>query len=44
MFYSVVDMNLDGGLGGVVATEKNVSLLEHCSEKIAAIIKAYTTI
>jgi len=35
--YSIVDMSLDGGLGGVVATQKNRSLLQHCSEKITAV-------
>ena len=35
--YSVVDMRLNGGDGAI--TEKNVQLLEDCSEKIAAIIK-----
>ncbi|MEE9349604.1 MAG: T9SS type B sorting domain-containing protein [Flavobacteriaceae bacterium] len=34
--YSVVDMNLDGGLGSVLPAEKNIPLLTHCSEKIAA--------
>ncbi len=35
--YSVVDMRLNGGDGAI--TQKNVQLLEDCSEKIAAIIK-----
>ena len=35
--YSVVDMRLNGGNGAI--TEKNVQLLNDCSEKIAAIIK-----
>ncbi|TYA65978.1 T9SS type B sorting domain-containing protein [Seonamhaeicola marinus] len=35
--YSVVDMTLDGGLGGVV--QKNVNLLPHCSEKLTAVLK-----
>ncbi len=45
--YSVVDMNLDGGLGGVIPDQKNIHLITYnesvpeqkdwkCSEKIAA--------
>ena len=32
--YSKIDMTLDGGLGDVVSTEKNVGLVTPCSEKI----------
>ncbi|MCK0108971.1 T9SS type B sorting domain-containing protein [Flavobacteriaceae bacterium S0825] len=39
--YSVVDMTLAGGLGSV--TNKNVNLLEFCSEKISAVIKDCVT-
>ncbi|MFK2820641.1 T9SS type B sorting domain-containing protein [Flavobacteriaceae sp. LMIT009] len=35
--YSVVDMTLDGGLGGI--TNKNINLLPLCSEKITAVLK-----
>ena len=35
--YSVVDITLDGGLGGV--TFKNINLLQVCSEKITAVLK-----
>jgi gliding motility-associated-like protein len=35
--YSVVDMTLDGGLGGVTA-EKNIMLVTPCSEKVTAVL------
>lgn len=35
--YSIVDMTLGGGLGEV--TQKNVNLLQHCSEKLTAVLK-----
>lgn len=35
--YSVVDMSLNNGLGAV--TQKNISLLADCSEKITAVVK-----
>jgi len=35
--YSIVDMTLNSGLGGVISSQKNISLLEHCSEKITAV-------
>jgi hypothetical protein len=35
--YSRVDMTLDGGLGDVVTTEKNVSLLPYSCEKVTAV-------
>ncbi|MCL6265265.1 T9SS type B sorting domain-containing protein [Flagellimonas myxillae] len=35
--YSVVDMTLNGGNGGI--TQRNVNLLSDCSEKITAVIK-----
>ena len=35
--YSVVDMTLDNGLGAV--TQKNVNLVNRCSEKISAVLK-----
>lgn len=37
MKYSIVDMRLDNGLGGI--TTKNVNLLSQCAEKIAAVLK-----
>ena len=38
--YSAVDMTLDGGLGDIVTTEKNVNLLPTNSEKITAVRNA----
>ena len=35
--YSIVDMTLDGGLGGV--TDKNINLLPICTEKLSAVLK-----
>ena len=35
--YSIVDMTLDGGLGGVLAAEKNTLLLKPSSEKLTAV-------
>ena len=35
--YSLVDMSLDGNLGDVVASEKNVELLAPVSEKVTAV-------
>jgi hypothetical protein len=35
--YSLVDMTLDGGLGGVVSTEKNVQLVHPACEKVTAV-------
>jgi hypothetical protein len=35
--YSRVDMTLDGGLGDVVTTEKNISLLPYACEKVTAV-------
>lgn len=35
--YSEVDMTLNGGLGGI--TNKNIQLLQFCSEKITAVLK-----
>jgi len=37
MCYSVVDMTLDGGLGGIVSGQKNIELVEHASEKVTAV-------
>jgi len=36
--YSVIDMSLDGGLGAVTS-DKNIKLLDRCSEKITAVLK-----
>lgn len=41
--YSVVDMTLDGGLGGVVAGEKNIQLETPVAEKITAVYHANNT-
>lgn len=38
--YSVVDMNLNGGLGGVIPAQKNVLLTTNVAEKIAATYSA----
>ncbi len=35
--YSLVDMNLEGGLGDVVSTEKNVLIRRRIREKVAAV-------
>ncbi len=35
--YSLVDMNLEGGLGDIVASEKNIELLAPVSEKVTAV-------
>lgn len=35
--YSVVDMSLEGGLGDVIPTEKNIPILSYSSEKITAV-------
>ncbi|MEP1489519.1 MAG: T9SS type B sorting domain-containing protein [Algibacter sp.] len=37
--YSTVDLSLDGGLGDVLTTSKNINLLEDSSEKISAVLK-----
>jgi gliding motility-associated-like protein len=37
MQYSLVDMSLSGGLGEVVAGQKNIEVLTHCSEKVTAV-------
>ncbi|WP_196888526.1 gliding motility-associated C-terminal domain-containing protein [Aureivirga sp. CE67] len=34
--YSTIDMTLNAGLGGVVESEKNIQLLNKCSEKLTA--------
>jgi hypothetical protein len=38
--YSVVDMSLDGGLGGVVPTQKNIQLATPVAEKLTAVYHA----
>ncbi len=43
MRYSVVDMCLEGGLGDVVESEKNVLLLESAAEKLAGVLHANQT-
>jgi len=35
--YSVIDISENGGKGAVI--EKNINLLEHCSEKLTAVVK-----
>jgi hypothetical protein len=35
--YTRVDMTLDGGLGGVVTSEKNISLIPYTCEKVTAV-------
>ncbi|WP_053971592.1 T9SS type B sorting domain-containing protein [Mangrovimonas sp. ST2L15] len=39
--YSIVDMTLDGGNGDVV--QKNINLLNQCSEKISAVLQSCET-
>jgi gliding motility-associated-like protein len=41
--YSVVDMNLDGGLGDVIATQKNIPLLATSTEKLEVVPAANGT-
>ena len=36
--YSKVDMTLDGGLGDIVATEKNVAIVDSTAEKVTAVL------
>ncbi len=36
--YTVVDMSLDNGLGNVIPGQKNISLINHASEKVAAVM------
>ena len=36
--YSIVDMELNNGLGGIIPTERNINLLETVSEKLTAYI------
>ncbi|HFX17978.1 MAG TPA: hypothetical protein ENK64_02410, partial [Flavobacteriales bacterium] len=38
--YSVVDMSLDGGLGGIVSGQKNIKLVDSASEKVTAVISS----
>ncbi len=38
--YSVVDMHLDGGLGGIVSGQKNLRLVQTASEKVTAVMSA----
>ncbi len=40
MRYSVVDMRLNGGLGGVVAGQKNIKLVSSASEKVTAVMSS----
>ena len=35
--YSTVDMSLDGGLGGIIPSQKNIQLLANTHEKITAV-------
>src|SRR5690606_20287452 len=37
LYYSIVDMTLDNGLGAI--TQKNINLLNRCSEKISAVLQ-----
>lgn len=39
--YSEVDMSLDGGLGAI--TNKNINLVDECSEKVTAVLKDCVT-
>ncbi len=37
LYYSVIDMRLDNGLGGIVSTKKNIQLVDTTSEAICGI-------
>ncbi len=37
MCYSVVDMSLGSGLGGIVTGQKNINLVQHAGEKVTAV-------
>ncbi len=37
LFYSILDMTLDGGNGAIMSSQKNINLLQYSAEKIAAI-------
>lgn len=37
--YSIVDLTLNGGLGDVIPSSKNINLLQDSSEKISAVVK-----
>ncbi len=37
LYYSLVDLTLNGGSGAIIASQKNIKLLEHSAEKIAAV-------
>ncbi len=37
LYYSVLDLTLNGGNGAIINSQKNINLLEHSAEKIAAI-------
>jgi len=37
MRYSVIDMNLDGGNGDIINSQKNILLFAPCTEKLAAV-------
>lgn len=41
--YSLVDMELDGGLGGIVVSEKNVVLQNNVTERVTAVRHANNT-
>jgi len=41
--YSIVDMNLNGGLGDIIGVSKNIHLLDSCSEKLTAVKHANGT-
>ena len=40
MKYSVVNKTLDGGLGGVITGQKNITLVNHAGEKVTAVAGA----
>ncbi|OEJ98851.1 hypothetical protein A8C32_06595 [Flavivirga aquatica] len=41
--YSIVDLSLNGGLGDVISTSKNINLLQDSTEKISAVLKDCTS-
>lgn len=36
LYYSIIDMNLDGGLGAIIPSQKNIELIQNVSEKMTA--------
>lgn len=43
LYYSIVDMSLDGGNGAVIPTSKNIMLFDTCTEEIAGTMHCNAT-